>query len=126
MKACTSSAIGFLVVDTPIIVANGTTSCLMKLLSSSISIFILTFYSLRLPNYPSITSLVDLHRPTFVSCPASPRSIECIVKSSAVISSIYPALLGFAISMVKCHVSGSCPSIDKVLCFLALTIADPE
>ena len=126
MKACTSSTVGFSVAGTLVIVSNGTTSYLMNLLSSSISVFILTFDSLRLSNYPSITSLVDLHRPTFVSCLASLRSIECRMKSLAVIYLIYPTLFGFSISIVQCLVFESGSIIDKVFYFLALTIVDSE
>ncbi len=126
MKAYTSVVVGFLVAGTPMIVASGTTSFLINLFSSSISAFILIFHNLRPSNCPSITSLLDLHKPTLVSCLASPRSIECRVQSSGLISYILPTPFGLAISMVKCLVSRSCPSIDKVFCFLAFTIADPE
>ena len=107
-------------------VANGTTNYLKNLFNSSILALILIFDNLRLSSCSSITSLLDLHRPTFVSCLAPQRSIECKVKSSGVMSSILPTFFGFPISMVKYPISRSCPSIDRVFYFLAFTIVDPN
>ena len=120
MRAWTSEIVGFLVTDTPSeIVANVVISCMMNLFNYSISTFILIFDNIRLSIYPSINSLLDLHKPIFVSCLASPRSTKCRVKSSVIMSLILPPLFSLAISIVKANISGSCPNIDKFFYFFS-------
>ena len=124
MSAWTLAVVGSIVIGIPKILSNGVTNYLMKPFSSWISTFILTFNNLRLSHYPLITSFVDFYKPTLVSFLASTRSTECKAKSSRNISSILPSLVSFTISIVRCPVSGSYPSINTFFYFLTFLSVD--
>ena len=86
----------------------------------------MNFDNLRLSSYPSTTSFFDFHKPTLVSCLASPRYTECKKKSFVDISSILPSLEYFAIPIVKCPILGSCLRMNKVLFLSNFLSVDPK